>query len=70
MEMSLSQEWLGKAIRKHTAATNHTAHTVAIEILDIFWFPRCSDQGMITYGFNKRWKENSKALTKCKPLTS
>jgi len=36
MEMSHSQEWLGKAIKKHTAATNHTTHTVAIEILETF----------------------------------
>lgn len=44
MEMSQSQEWFGKAMKKQTAAVNHTAETIPSEILEIFWLPRCSTE--------------------------
>jgi hypothetical protein len=36
MEMSQSQEWVGKATKKETAAPNHTAATSPMEIFDTF----------------------------------
>jgi hypothetical protein len=36
MEISQSQERLGKAMKKQTAANNHTAQTIAIAILETF----------------------------------
>ena len=42
MEISQSQEWLGKAMKIHTAANNHTAETIPIVILETFWLPRCT----------------------------
>jgi hypothetical protein len=42
MEISWSQEWLGKAMKKQTAANSHTAETIAMAILETFWLPRCT----------------------------
>jgi hypothetical protein len=36
MEISQSQECFGKAMKKQTAANNHTAETIAIAILETF----------------------------------
>jgi hypothetical protein len=36
MEISQSQEWFGKAVKKQAAANNHTAETIAIAILETF----------------------------------
>lgn len=36
MEMSQSQEWLGRAIKRQTAAPNQTAETIAVETFEIF----------------------------------
>lgn len=44
MEMSQSQEWVGKATKKQTAAPNQTAPTIPMEILDTFWVPRYINQ--------------------------
>lgn len=40
MEISQSQEWLGRARKKQTAANKNTAKIIAIAILETFWLPR------------------------------
>lgn len=71
MEMSQSHEWLGKATKKQTPATSHTAQTMAIAILETFWFPRCSNEGMRLHNASiQDRKENINTTKKSKPLTS
>jgi hypothetical protein len=36
MEMSHSQEWLGKVVKKHTPANSHATQTIDMEILETF----------------------------------
>ena len=43
MEINQSHDWLGNAMKKQTAAVNHTADTIPIEILETFWVPRCTE---------------------------
>jgi len=41
MEISQSHDWVGNAMKKQTAALNHTTATIAITYLDNFWVPCC-----------------------------
>ena len=78
-EISQSQEWFGKAMITQTAADNHAAQTIPMEIFETFWVPRCKKHQQIkfenwlykevdsTKNLNKTrkfdWSEKNKPLT-------
>lgn len=44
MEISQSQEWLDRPMKKQIAANIHTAITIVRDILETIWVPRCKSK--------------------------